>query len=102
MSNLSHSMRSNVSTISATESITSINSIGKKRRAPIPPKKPMTISIPEETPSMIQLENVPKMEENAKRVLPEVPRGQQNPVGFIEKVPKRLKELKNRKDKKCQ
>merc|ERR1712012_933966 len=43
--------RSNASSISATGSVTSINSLGKKRRAPPPPKKQSTpLPIPEETP----------------------------------------------------
>ena len=85
-------MRSNLSTIS-TDSTTSINSLGKsKRRAPLPPrvatsKKQLSInqvSIPEETPSMVQLEqhynvnhnSVPKnnTESEVRRILPEVPK----------------------------
>ena len=87
-------MKSNVSTISA-DSTTSINSLGKKRRAPLPPMKKQQLilnqgSIPEETPSMVHLENnnhVPKSnhkppEEVNRRILPEVP---------IEKSPKVIK-----------
>ena len=84
-------MRSNLSTIS-TDSTTSINSLGKsKRRAPLPPrvatsqKKQLSmnqVSIPEETPSMVQLEqhynvnhSVPKnTESEVRRILPEVPK----------------------------
>ena len=83
-------MRSNLSTIS-TDSTTSINSLGKsKRRAPLPPrvatsKKHLSmnqVSIPEETPSMVQLEqhynvnhSVPKnTESEVRRILPEVPK----------------------------
>ena len=86
-------MRSNLSTIS-TDSTTSINSLGKsKRRAPLPPrvatsqKKQLSmnqVSIPEETPSMVQLEqhynvnhnSVPKnnTELEVRRILPEVPK----------------------------
>lgn len=75
--------RSNMSTIS-TDSNTSINSLGKKRRAPLPPPSSSStlklmnqVSIPEETPSMVHLENhVPNLVEQqptVRRVLPEVP-----------------------------
>ena len=87
-------MRSNLSTIS-TDSTTSINSLGKsKRRAPLPPRVATgskkhnlsmnQVSIPEETPSMVQLEqhynvnhnSVPKnnTESEVRRILPEVPK----------------------------
>merc|ERR1712045_907189 len=90
----------NLSTISS-GSVTSISSLGKKKRAPAPPPKQKLypsvtqISIPEETPSMVHLENnhnfdnsavaqkvanVPRPSESSikdltlvKRVLPEVP-----------------------------
>merc|ERR1712141_64046 len=78
----------NLSTISS-GSVTSISSLGKKKRAPAPPpaskKSTVTqISIPEETPSMVHLEDhsenivvpkpePPKKETTVKRMLPEVP-----------------------------
>ncbi len=68
-------MRSNVSTISS-DSNTSINSLGKKRRAPAPPSKLMNqVSIPEETPSMVIQENHFNNEAAlmTRRVLPDIP-----------------------------
>ena len=66
MSNLNHRSLdrvirddTNLSTISS-GSVTSISSLGKKKRAPAPPsKKPSVtqVSIPEETPSMVHFEN---------------------------------------------
>ena len=93
MSNLNHPhlRSSNVSTISS-ESTTSINSIGKKRRAPLPPRKPpptvIMNQISEETPSMVHLENnnakptasSAASETYVKRVLPEVPMPPSNQV----------------------
>merc|ERR1711953_933809 len=71
--------RSNASVISNTGSVTSINSVGKKRRAPVPPAvKKVPEPISEETPSMIHLENnnntkPHRLEEIGRRVLPDLP-----------------------------
>ena len=80
--------RSNASVISNTGSVTSINSVGKKRRAPVPPAvKKVPEPISEETPSMIHLENnnntkPHRLEEIGRRVLPDlpVPKNKQNLV----------------------
>ena len=81
--------RSNASVISNTGSVTSINSVGKKRRAPVPPAiKKVPEPISEETPSMIHLENnnnvtkPHRLEEIGRRVLPDlpVPKSKQNLV----------------------
>ena len=59
---VNHRDGTNLSTISS-GSVTSISSLGKKKRAPAPPPKQKLypsvtqISIPEETPSMVHLEN---------------------------------------------
>ena len=100
-------MRSNVSTIS-TDSNTSINSLGKKRRAPLPPPSKLIsqVSIPEETPSMVQIESnlVPK--EEVRRVLPEVPKvevpkPEPAPRNLLEeaKVDKDMKKKRNKSKK---
>jgi outer membrane lipoprotein-sorting protein len=58
---------SNMSTISSTGSMSSLSSLRMKRRAPAPPKKSTVaqISIPEETPSMVYIE------ESSRPVLPD-------------------------------
>ena len=80
LKNIDRHYRSNASVISNTGSVTSINSVGKKRRAPAPPgakKQVLPEPISEETPSMLHLENnnnkPHRLEEIGRRVLPDLP-----------------------------